>query len=67
HTLHKDRKTELKLDDHLTVGNEQHIRIGSNRLVEAGQEIHTTGWKAASTANSSASSTTPCTRTARRN
>ncbi|MCO7558071.1 type VI secretion system tip protein TssI/VgrG, partial [Metapseudomonas otitidis] len=40
HTLHKDRKTELKLDDHLTVGNEQHIRIGSNRLVEAGQEIH---------------------------
>ncbi|MDG9779896.1 type VI secretion system tip protein VgrG [Metapseudomonas otitidis] len=40
HTLHKDRKTELKLDDHLTVGNEQHIQIGAGQFVEAGQEIH---------------------------
>ncbi|BCA27326.1 type VI secretion system Vgr family protein [Metapseudomonas otitidis] len=40
HTLHKDRKTELKLDDHLTIGNEQHIQLGSGQFVEAGQEIH---------------------------
>ncbi|MCO7554420.1 type VI secretion system tip protein TssI/VgrG, partial [Metapseudomonas otitidis] len=40
HTLHKDRKTELKLDDHLTVGNEQHIQIGAGQFIEAGQEIH---------------------------
>ncbi|WP_165679830.1 type VI secretion system tip protein TssI/VgrG, partial [Metapseudomonas otitidis] len=40
HTLHKDRKTELKLDDHLTVGNEQHIQLGSGQFIEAGQEIH---------------------------
>jgi len=40
HTLHKDRKTELKLDDHLTVGNEQHIKLGAGQFVEAGQEIH---------------------------
>ncbi|MGX5724949.1 type VI secretion system tip protein TssI/VgrG, partial [Metapseudomonas otitidis] len=40
HTLHKDRKTELKLDDHLTIGNEQHIQLGSGQFIEAGQEIH---------------------------
>ncbi|WP_236212809.1 type VI secretion system Vgr family protein [Metapseudomonas otitidis] len=40
HTLHKDCKTELKLDDHLTIGNEQHIQLGSGQFIEAGQEIH---------------------------
>ena len=36
----KGIKTEIKLDDHLTVGNSQHVKIGGSQLVEAGREIH---------------------------
>ena len=28
HTTHGDRKTEIKADDHLTVGTSQHIKLG---------------------------------------
>lgn len=40
HTGHADRKTELKSDDHLTVGKAQHVRVGDSQLLKAGQEIH---------------------------
>ncbi len=34
------RLTEVKADDHLTVGQTQHIRLGVAQLVEANSEIH---------------------------
>src|SRR5690606_27161581 len=35
-----DRKTEIKADDHLTVANNQHIKLGTAHLLAAGREIH---------------------------
>tara|TARA_R110000850_G_scaffold274951_2_gene413260 strand:- start:3027 stop:3479 length:453 start_codon:yes stop_codon:yes gene_type:complete len=40
HTTHADRKTELKANDHLTVGSTQHVSLGKGYLVAAGREIH---------------------------
>ncbi|WP_339650563.1 type VI secretion system tip protein TssI/VgrG, partial [Halopseudomonas pelagia] len=40
HTTHADRKTELKANDHLTVGTSQHIKLGNAQLAKAGREIH---------------------------
>lgn len=40
HTTHGDRKTEIKADDHLTVGTSQHIKLGTAQLTKAGREIH---------------------------
>jgi type VI secretion system secreted protein VgrG len=37
---HLDRKTEARVDDHLTVGVTQHVKVGTAQFVEAGQEIH---------------------------
>ncbi|PHN20919.1 type VI secretion system tip protein VgrG [Pseudomonas sp. ICMP 460] len=35
-----DRKTEVRADDHLTVGATRHIKAGTALFVEAGTEIH---------------------------
>ncbi|PKL95003.1 MAG: type VI secretion system tip protein VgrG, partial [Gammaproteobacteria bacterium HGW-Gammaproteobacteria-9] len=35
-----DRKTEIRANDHLTVGNTQHLKIGTGQFIEAGNEIH---------------------------
>ncbi|WP_339652492.1 type VI secretion system tip protein TssI/VgrG, partial [Halopseudomonas pelagia] len=40
HTTHADRKTELKANDHLTVGTSQHIKLGNAQLAKASREIH---------------------------
>ena len=36
----KDRKTEVKVSDHLKVADTQHVKLGSGQFVEAGNEIH---------------------------
>lgn len=40
HTTHGERKTEIKANDHLTVGTSQHIKLGTGQFIEAGNEIH---------------------------
>ncbi|MFN3581878.1 MAG: type VI secretion system tip protein VgrG, partial [Pseudomonas sp.] len=40
HTTHGERKTEIKANDHLTVGTSQHIKLGTAQLTKAGREIH---------------------------
>ncbi|KAA0696219.1 type VI secretion system tip protein VgrG [Halopseudomonas laoshanensis] len=40
HTTHADRKSEIKANDHLTVGTSQHIKLGTAQLTKAGREIH---------------------------
>ncbi|MEH6672743.1 type VI secretion system tip protein TssI/VgrG, partial [Halopseudomonas sp.] len=40
HTTHGDRRTELKANDHLTVGTSQHVKLGTGQFIEAGNEIH---------------------------
>ncbi len=40
HTVHGERKVELKADDHLTVGDSQHVKLGRAYLARAGREIH---------------------------
>ncbi|MCU7251920.1 bacteriophage T4 gp5 trimerisation domain-containing protein, partial [Pseudomonas koreensis] len=35
-----DRKSEMRADDHLTVGVTQHVKVGTAQFVEAGTEIH---------------------------
>src|SRR5690606_1903404 len=40
HLTHGNRLTELKADDHLTVGGSQHLRLGAGQFIEAGREIH---------------------------
>jgi type VI secretion system secreted protein VgrG len=37
---HLDRKTETRVDDHLTVGVTRHLKVGTAQFVEAGTEIH---------------------------
>jgi len=39
-TTHADRKTEVRMDDHLIVGQNQHIRLGKAQLTRVGKEIH---------------------------
>ncbi|MEE1948659.1 type VI secretion system tip protein VgrG, partial [Pseudomonas alcaligenes] len=39
-TTHKDRKTEVRANDHLTVATTQHVKLGTGQFVEAGNEIH---------------------------
>ncbi|MDH1054432.1 type VI secretion system tip protein VgrG, partial [Pseudomonas alcaligenes] len=39
-TTHKDRKTEIRANDHLTVATNQHVKLGTGQFVEAGNEIH---------------------------
>jgi type VI secretion system secreted protein VgrG len=40
HSTHSDRKTEIKANDHLTVGTSQHVKLGTGQFIEAGNEIH---------------------------
>jgi type VI secretion system secreted protein VgrG len=40
HSTHSDRKTEIKANDHLTVGTSQHVKLDTALLTKAGQEIH---------------------------
>ncbi|GGD09366.1 type VI secretion system Vgr family protein [Halopseudomonas salina] len=40
HTTHGERKTEIKANDHLTVGTSQHVKLGTAQLLSAGEEIH---------------------------
>ena len=35
-----DRKVETRLDDHLTIGQNQHVKLGTAQLTSAGKEIH---------------------------
>jgi type VI secretion system secreted protein VgrG len=35
-----DRKSYITVDDHLSVGQTQHVKLGASRLVDAGSEIH---------------------------
>lgn len=35
-----DRKSYITLDDHLSVGQTQHVKLGASMLVDAGSEIH---------------------------
>ncbi|MGP6426947.1 type VI secretion system tip protein VgrG, partial [Pseudomonas pharyngis] len=35
-----DRKSEMRANDHLTVGVTQHVKVGTGQFVEAGTEIH---------------------------
>ncbi|WP_139831920.1 MULTISPECIES: type VI secretion system tip protein TssI/VgrG, partial [unclassified Pseudomonas] len=37
---HLDRKSEMRANDHLTVGVTQHVKVGTGQFVEAGTEIH---------------------------
>jgi type VI secretion system secreted protein VgrG len=37
---HLDRISEMRADDHLTVGVTQHVKVGTGQFVEAGTEIH---------------------------
>jgi type VI secretion system secreted protein VgrG len=37
---HLDRISEMRADDHLTVGVTQHLKVGTAQFVEAGTEIH---------------------------
>jgi type VI secretion system secreted protein VgrG len=37
---HLDRVSEMRADDHLTVGVTQHLKVGTAQFVEAGSEIH---------------------------
>jgi type VI secretion system secreted protein VgrG len=37
---HLDRKSEMRANDHLTVGVTQHVKVGTAQFVEAGTEIH---------------------------
>uniref|UniRef100_UPI001242CDEE type VI secretion system tip protein TssI/VgrG n=1 Tax=Pseudomonas fluorescens TaxID=294 RepID=UPI001242CDEE len=37
---HLDRISEMRVDDHLTVGVTQHLKVGTAQFVEAGTEIH---------------------------
>ncbi|KIF57630.1 type IV secretion protein Rhs, partial [Pseudomonas fluorescens] len=37
---HLDRISEMRADDHLTVGVTQHVKVGTGQFVEAGNEIH---------------------------
>ncbi len=37
---HLDRISEMRADDHLTVGVTQHVKVGTGHFVEAGNEIH---------------------------
>jgi type VI secretion system secreted protein VgrG len=37
---HLDRISEMRADDHLTVGVTQHLKVGTAQFVEAGSEIH---------------------------
>ncbi|MBU2067235.1 MAG: type VI secretion system tip protein VgrG [Gammaproteobacteria bacterium] len=39
-TTHLDRKTEVRANDHLTVANTQHVKVGTGLFVETGNEIH---------------------------
>jgi type VI secretion system secreted protein VgrG len=39
-TTHLDRKTEVRANDHLTVANTQHVKVGTGQFVETGNEIH---------------------------
>src|SRR5690606_13436279 len=40
HRTRADRRTEIKADDHLTVGHNQHIQLGQGQFMGSGQEIH---------------------------
>ncbi|MEF9671998.1 type VI secretion system tip protein TssI/VgrG [Pseudomonas sp. PCH446] len=40
HTVHQDRRVEVKGDDSLLVGESQQVKTGLGYFVEAGQEIH---------------------------
>lgn len=40
---HADRLSEIRGNDHLTVGQTQHIQTGTSYLVRAGQQIHLEG------------------------
>ncbi|NWD69864.1 type VI secretion system tip protein VgrG [Pseudomonas gingeri] len=40
HTVHQDRRVEVKGDDSLLVGESQQVRTGLGYFIEAGQEIH---------------------------
>ncbi|MGN8125903.1 type VI secretion system tip protein VgrG, partial [Pseudomonas sp. 22082] len=37
---HLDRVSEMRANDHLTVGVTQHVKVGTGQFVEAGSEIH---------------------------
>ena len=39
-TTHLDRKVETRSNDHLSVANTQHVKVGVGQFVEAGNEIH---------------------------
>ncbi len=39
-TVTADRKTDLKSNDYLQVGNSSHTRVGQTLVAEAGQEVH---------------------------
>ncbi len=38
--MHGERRTQVDGDDHLTVGQTRHEKIGRAQLVEAGSEVH---------------------------
>ncbi|MBV6751911.1 type VI secretion system tip protein VgrG [Pseudomonas chlororaphis] len=40
HTVHQDRRVEVKGDDSLLVGGSQQVKAGLGYFIEAGQEIH---------------------------
>ncbi|WP_338523293.1 type VI secretion system tip protein VgrG [Pseudomonas batumici] len=40
HTVHQDRRVEVKGDDSLMVGNSLQVKTGLGYFIEAGQEIH---------------------------
>lgn len=40
HTTHGDRRSEVRADDHLSIGASRHTSIGTGQFTEAGDEIY---------------------------